>query len=163
MERTYSVSEKSFIILWANHWFQFADMITELLNSGRISPSGIKIDSEDVRYLKLRKWFLRHEKKLRPLWHEFFEANLETLKKDLHTENPIWVNPFIFYYRWPNIKELLSLFKLQNEVGGELVKNTQQAIRLMLTVLNRENKLVTALREWVVNGKGYNETVVKAG
>ncbi len=57
----------------------------------------------------------------------------------------------------------MSLFKLQNEAGGEPVKNTQQAIRLKLTVLNRENKLVTALREWGVNGKGYNETVVKAG
>lgn len=140
--------EADFIFEWADHWFQFADLIFQSIkpNEEGLPPS--KLDSD--KHGELRLWLVSHEQQLTYHWKRFYSAKLNDLEPDSCLIE-YWQNPFAYFYQPENLPQLAVVLHLQ-ETDDHWQPNPNNAWEAAITLIN-VGSIAVEFYKWVSDEK----------
>ena len=154
MKKQYTAKDQEFCFQWADHWFQLVDLIISLVRTDRIPPSPPPpAELDEIRYQKLRFWFIDHEKQFVSLWKDFYgtqEWALRPWDEDLNgipDAIKYLENPFSFCYRPANLYHLMRECDVQS--GVDLWDPSEHRSWTAFMELLQMGKRVSEFFEWI--------------
>ncbi len=148
----YSTAEADLVDEWADKWLELIDLINQVTGTDEPpwSPSP-PAETDEIRYVRLRFWFLSHEQQFVPLWNDFSASQNWTDSQD--DGNPgdfpekYLANPFLYFYEPENLYQLAQQLELQS--GTDVWEPKESVAGMMRPLMIGMGKRMIEFLDWI--------------
>ncbi len=114
--KPYCSAEQQLVFDWCEKWLELIDLINEV--TGTCEPPTV---IDELRYQRLRFWFIEHDAQFMPLWKDFCEFQERTSHQNSDSKDITYLkdaeryieNPFSLFYESENLYRLAQQLDLQ--------------------------------------------------
>jgi len=150
--RLYSPTEADLADEWASKWLELIALINQVTGTDEPpwSPSP-PAETDEIRYFRLRFWFLSHQQQFVPLWNDFSTSQdlAGSQNGDDSGDFPekYLENPFLYFYEPENLYQLAQQLELQS--GTSIWEPNEQVASLMRPLMIGMGKRMIEFIDWI--------------
>ncbi len=150
--KLYSPAEGDLVDEWADKWLELIDLINEV--TGTNEPpwsSPPPAETDEIRYARLRFWFLSRQQQFVPLWNDFSASQHWTAYQN--GDDPggfpgkYLKNPFLYFYEPENLYQLARQLELQS--GTDIWEPSEHVARMMRPLMIGMGKRMIEFLDWI--------------
>ena len=150
--RLYSPAEADLVDEWADKWLEFIALINEVTGTDESSLSSpLPSETDEIRYLGLRFWFLSRQQQFLPLWNDFSASQHWTDSQDSHDSGDFpekyLENPFLYFYEPENLYQLARQLELQS--GTDVWEPSESVAGMMRPLMIGMGKRMIEFLDWI--------------
>jgi hypothetical protein len=150
--RLYSAAERDLVHDWAGKWLELIKLINEV--TGTDEPpwsSPPPTETDEIRYMRLRFWFLNRQQQFVPLWNDFYACQLWACPQnngDLGDFPEKYLeNPFLYFYEPENLYQLAQQLELQS--GTSIWEPSEHVARMLRPLLIGMGRRMIEFMDWM--------------
>jgi len=148
----YSTVEADLVDEWADKWLELIDLINQVTGTDEPpwSPSP-PAETDEIRYARLRFWFLSRQQQFVPLWNDFSTSQdlAGSQNGDDSGDFPekYLENPFLYFYEPENLYELAQQLELQS--GTDVWEPSESVAGMMRPLMIGMGKRMIEFLDWI--------------
>jgi hypothetical protein len=150
--RLYSPAEANLVDDWAGKWLELIKLINEITgtNEPPWSPPH-PTEMDEIRYISLRFWFLKHQQQFLPLWNDFCASqHLAGSHNDGDLSDfpeKYLENPFLYFYEPENLFQLAQQLGLL--YGTDVWEPSESVAGMMRPLMIGMGKRMIEFLDWI--------------
>jgi hypothetical protein len=150
--KRYSAAEGDLVDEWTDKWLELIALINEV--TGTDEPpwsSPLPDETDEIRYARLRFWFLSRQQQFVPLWNDFSASQHWTAYQN--GDDPggfpgkYLKNPFLYFYEPENLYQLARQLELQS--GTDIWEPSEHVARMMRPLMIGMGKRMIEFLDWI--------------
>lgn len=150
--RLYSPAERDLVDDWAGKWLELIKLINEITGTDEPSwspPPPTEMD--EIRYMSLRFWFLKHQQQFLPLWNDFCAsqhwAGSQNDGDPSDFPEKYLENPFLYFYEPEDFYQLAQQLELQS--GTRIWEPSEHVACMLRPLLIGMGRRMIEFIDWV--------------
>jgi hypothetical protein len=150
--KRYSAAEGDLVDEWTDKWLELIGFINQVTGADEPPWSSPPPDETDeIRYARLRFWFLSRQQQFVPLWNDFCAS--QHWSGSQNSGDPggfpgkYLENPFLYFYEPENLYHLAQQLELQS--GTDIWEPTQSVASLMRPLMIGMGKRMIEFLDWI--------------
>lgn len=149
--RLYSPAERDLVYDWAGKWLELIKLINEVTGTDEPpwSPP-LPTETDEIRYLGLRFWFLNRQQQFVPLWNDFCACLHWACSQNDHDlggfPEKYLENPFLYFYEPENLYQLAQQLELQS--GADIWEPSEHVACMLRPLLIGMGRRMIQFMDW---------------